>query len=57
LGLAIVREIVMAHGGTIACESRSGEGTTFRIRFPAAVRETARALVHDGVERDRKSST
>lgn len=35
LGLAIVREIVTAHGGTIACDSRPGEGTVFRIRLPA----------------------
>jgi signal transduction histidine kinase len=37
LGLAIVREIVTAHGGDITCESRQGEGTTFRITLPAAV--------------------
>ena len=40
LGLAIVQEIVVAHGGTIACESRPGKGTEFRIRLPA-LRETA----------------
>ncbi len=34
LGLAIVREIVTAHGGTVACESRPGEGTTFRLTLP-----------------------
>jgi signal transduction histidine kinase len=39
LGLAIVQEIVVAHGGTIACESRPGKGTEFRIRLPA-LRET-----------------
>jgi PAS domain S-box-containing protein len=36
LGLAIVNEIVVAHGGNVACESRSGAGTTFRITLPVA---------------------
>ena len=34
LGLAIVREIVTAHGGSVTCESRPGEGTVFRITLP-----------------------
>jgi signal transduction histidine kinase len=34
LGLAIAREIVEAHVGTIAAESRLGEGTTFRVFLP-----------------------
>lgn len=36
LGLAITREIVEAHGGSIACEARDGQGTRFRIVLPAA---------------------
>ena len=36
LGLVLSRGIVEAHGGTIAVESRPGEGTTFTIRLPAA---------------------
>jgi signal transduction histidine kinase len=34
LGLAIAREIVVAHGGTITCESRPGSGTVFRLTLP-----------------------
>ena len=35
LGLAITRQIVEAHGGTIACEGRSGRGTRFWLHLPA----------------------
>jgi signal transduction histidine kinase len=36
LGLAVTREIIEAHGGSIACEPRAGGGTRFRITLPAA---------------------
>jgi PAS domain S-box-containing protein len=36
LGLALVREIVEAHGGAIGFESVEGRGSTFRFRLPAA---------------------
>ncbi|MBU4459950.1 MAG: HAMP domain-containing histidine kinase, partial [Verrucomicrobia bacterium] len=35
LGLAIAKAIVESHGGTIAVESREGEGSTFTVRIPA----------------------
>jgi signal transduction histidine kinase len=34
LGLFVTRQLVTAHGGTVACESVPGEGTTFRLTFP-----------------------
>jgi signal transduction histidine kinase len=36
LGLAITRQIVEAHGGSIACDPREGGGTSFRILLPIA---------------------
>lgn len=34
LGLAIVQDVVRAHGGNIAVESNVGEGTTFTVQLP-----------------------
>ncbi|MFD5714540.1 SpoIIE family protein phosphatase [Streptomyces pharetrae] len=34
IGLALVRELVALHGGTITAESTEGEGTAFIIRVP-----------------------
>jgi signal transduction histidine kinase len=34
LGLAIVRQLVEAHGGAVAAESAPGMGTTFRVLLP-----------------------
>jgi signal transduction histidine kinase len=36
LGLALVHQMVVEHGGTIIVESRVGEGTTFRVTLPPA---------------------
>jgi signal transduction histidine kinase len=34
LGMAIVRNVVTAHGGTITFETETGKGTTFLIQLP-----------------------
>jgi signal transduction histidine kinase len=34
-GLAITRQIVLSHDGTITFSSEEGKGTTFLVRFPA----------------------
>lgn len=36
LGLSIVRRIAEEHGATIEVETKSGRGTTFRVKFPVA---------------------
>ena len=36
LGLSIVRQIILAHGGMIDYVSEQGQGTTFMIRLPAS---------------------
>ena len=35
LGLAIVQQIVEAHGAVISLESAAGQGTAFTVTFPA----------------------
>jgi signal transduction histidine kinase len=38
VGLAIVRELVRAHGGHVDLRSKSGHGTTFQVRLPVTRR-------------------
>ncbi|GAA3452417.1 HAMP domain-containing sensor histidine kinase [Dactylosporangium matsuzakiense] len=44
IGLAVVRELVTAHGGTIHATSRPGHGTTFTIGLPLATAPQQRRL-------------
>jgi len=41
LGLAVAREIVVAHGGSIACTSRVGQGSDFHFLVPAVTAPAA----------------
>ncbi|MFC4116508.1 sensor histidine kinase [Nonomuraea zeae] len=41
LGLALVREVVAGHHGTIAADGRPGRGATFTVHLPAAPGRTA----------------
>jgi len=41
MGLAIVRQIVRAHGGTVAVTSSPEKGTTFTLTFPQTVAASA----------------
>jgi len=36
LGLALVRQIAVAHGGSVRCEPREGGGSCFRLSLPVA---------------------
>jgi signal transduction histidine kinase len=47
LGLAIARWIAEAHGGTITCRSRLGEGTEMLVRLPLVAGVDARAYSSD----------
>ena len=40
LGLSIVHELVERHGGTIECDTKLGEGTTFTVKLPRQIQTT-----------------
>jgi two-component system OmpR family sensor kinase len=43
LGLAIARQIVLAHGGDIDARSKLGKGTEFIVRLPTSYPQTSRS--------------
>jgi PAS domain S-box-containing protein len=45
IGLALVRELVHLHGGSIDVRSTEGEGTAFTVRLPAGSRHLPQAAV------------
>jgi CheY-like chemotaxis protein len=47
LGLATVYGIVKGHGGFILCNSKPGEGTTFKVYFPAIEPHGASVVMKD----------
>ena len=44
LGLAIVRAIVVAHGGEVVLQSAPGEGTTVRVELPRALADVGPSI-------------
>ncbi|MBI3878596.1 MAG: CHASE2 domain-containing protein [Verrucomicrobia bacterium] len=50
IGLATVLRIVMNHGGFLRVESAPGEGTTFEVLLPRALRAAAAAATHAAKE-------
>ncbi|MFI7583635.1 sensor histidine kinase [Kocuria sp. M1N1S27] len=51
LGLAVVREIVERHGGTIRCDTAPGEGTVFTLDLPVRQDRPVAVAAQGGVRR------
>ncbi len=45
LGLALTRDLVYLHGGSIECESEEGKGTTFTVTLPIRKEQFASAQI------------
>jgi signal transduction histidine kinase len=52
LGLSIVHELVERHGGSIECDTKMGEGTTFTVKLPRAIvaAEPRKRMPTDGMK-------
>lgn len=50
IGLAVVKEVVTLHGGTVEVSSRQGEGSVFTVRLPLLAAEQLAAHEEDGGE-------
>ncbi len=50
IGLALVRELVLLHGGTIEFESREGAGSTFRLTIPKGTAHLPTAQIKTEVQ-------
>lgn len=48
IGLALVHEIVQAHGGTIEVRSASGQGSTFTLRLPVVAAASVQHELPEG---------
>ena len=44
LGLALVRQIVLRHGGSVSCLQRDGAGACFSVRLPLVAASSGRGL-------------
>ena len=51
LGLALVKRIVEAHGGTVACEPPAAGGASFVLRVPLRERDAGAHLLRDQTAR------
>jgi signal transduction histidine kinase len=57
LGLSIVHELVERHGGSIGCETKVGDGTTFTVKLPrqiSAAEPTRKRTPTDGKPRENR---